>query len=280
MYYYQRIKIYNDAHLAQKLDFILDFHNAILNKATAENMIKYLEPSEDADNTSFSYVNINSSFDLVSWGNLKPKVLTQLIPTVKEIYQDTASVELEYIAQAEISGVPEIYRITEFYRIRYSSDRMYLLNYERHMESVFDISLASTTKSELKLGITNDLDVPYVTGEDETKVAFVRNRELWFYNLENNEITKVFSFRQDNTDYIRDLYDQHDIRIVDMDAEGNIDFLVYGYMNRGQYEGKVAIILYHFIRAENRIEELVYIPVDEPYQTLKENMGELSYVNA
>jgi len=280
MYFYQRIKIYKDSHLQDKLKFIMDFHNAIMDKKTAEAMIIYLEPSDDADNTSFAYVNINSSFDLISWGTLKPKILTEVIPTVKEIYSDTASVELNYIVQAVVAGNTETYRVTEFYRVRYSSDRMYLLNYERRMEALFDINLASVSSDELKLGITKDLNVPFIVGDDETKIAFVRNRELWFYDLENNEITKVFSFRQKNTDYIRDLYDQHDIRILNMDAEGNLDFMVYGYMNRGQYEGKVGIILYHFTRAENRIEELVYIPVDEPYQTIKENIGELNYVNS
>ncbi len=39
------------------------------------------------------------------------------------------------------------------------------------------------------------------------------------------------------------------------------------------------IVLYKYVRADQRIEELVYIPVDEPYQRLKENMGELSYIN-
>jgi hypothetical protein len=36
MYYYQRIKIYEDAHLKDKLDFVLQFHSAIMNKNTAE----------------------------------------------------------------------------------------------------------------------------------------------------------------------------------------------------------------------------------------------------
>ncbi|HWT74916.1 MAG TPA: hypothetical protein VN258_09395 [Mobilitalea sp.] len=279
IYFYQRIKIYEQAHLKEKLDFIMEFHNAIMDKTTAEGMIKYLEPSSNADNTSLAYVNINSSFDLVSWGNIKPKIFTDVVPAVKEIYADTASVELNYIAQAEVNGANEMYRVTEFYRVRYSSDRMYLLNYERHMDAIFDITKASVSKNELKLGITNDLDVPHVAGEDGTKIAFVRDGELWFYDLENNNITKVFSFRQNNSDYIRDIYDQHNIRIINMDAEGNMNFLVYGYMNRGQYEGKVGVILYHFVRAENRIEELVYIPIDEPYQTLKENLGELSYLN-
>jgi len=280
MFYYHRIKLYDNAYLSEKLSFVMEFHNAIKNKESAKEIEKYLEPTSDADNTSLSYVNINSSYDLVSWGNLHPVFLTEVIPTVKEIYADTASVELNYFMEADILGVTEKYQVTEFYRVRFSQDRMYLLNYERRMEAQFDVNLASITKSELKLGISSELEVPFIASPDKKKLAFVRNRELWFYDLNVNEMIQVFSFRQEQTDYLRDRYDQHDIRVLSMDAEGNVDFLVYGYMNRGQYEGRVAVILYQYIRAENRIEELVYIPVEETYQTLKENLGEFAYVNS
>ncbi len=280
MYYYQRVKLYDNARLKEKLDFVLHFHDSIMDKAKADEITRYLEPSGDADNSSLAYVNINSSLELITWGKLKPTILTEIIPRVVEIYEDTASVTLDYFLQAEVAGQLESYRVTEFYRVRYAPDRMYLLNYERHMESIFDIGLASVSQNELKLGITADTSLPYLAGGDKTKLAFIRNRELWFYDLAGNEITKVFSFRQEKPDYTRDLYDQHDIRILNMDAEGNIDFMVYGYMNRGQYEGKVAIILYRFVRAESRIEEQVYIPVDESYQLLKENLGSLSYLNS
>lgn len=279
IYYYQRIKINENTHLSEKVNFVMDFHKAIMNKETAKSIERYLESSGNTDNTSLSYVTINSSLDLVGWGKLEPKILSQVVPTIKEIYQDTASIELNYTIWAEVSGVTETYQVSEFYRVRYATDRMYLLNYERHMEALFDASLVSVSQNELKLGITTDLEVPNIISEDNTKFAFIRNKELWFYDLENNEMTKVFSFREKNSDYIRDINEQHNIQILNMDVEGNIDFLVYGYMNRGQYEGKVAIVLYRFIRGENRIEEQVYIPVDEPYQTLKENLGELLYIN-
>lgn len=280
IYFYQRIKIYDKAYLNEKLSFVMNFHEAIMDKAAAQDIIRYLEPSKEADNTTLAYVNIHSSFDLITWGSLKPVILTKIVPSVKEINKDMASIELKYIAEAEIDGRMERYQVTEFYRIRYSTERMFLLNYERYMEAIFDVSLASISKNELKLGISTDIEVPYVAGADKSKVAFIRNRELWYYDLDLNEITRVFSFKQENTDYIRDLYDQHDIRIINMDAEGNIHFLVYGYMNRGQYEGRVGLLLYHYIRVENRIEELAYIPVDEPYQIMKENIGDLLYVNA
>ena len=280
IYYYHRIKKYDKTNLAEKLDFVMGFHDAIKDKQKAEEYIRYLEPDSKKDNTTFADIDINSSFDLITWGNLKPEFITEVIPTIVENYNDIASVNLEYIIKANVSGIPELYKVKEYYRIRYSSDRMFLLNYERRMEALFDIDLASVSKSQLKLGITNDPSTDYLVSPDKRKFAIVRSRELWFYNLDDNEITRIFSFRQEDTDYIRDIFDQHDIKILNMDAEGNVDFMVYGYMNRGQYEGRVALVMYEFIRSEGRIEEKVYIPLDEPYQTLKENMGAFAYVNS
>lgn len=280
MYYYTRIKLYDNAHLHDQITFVKDFHNAIKNKDDAGNIRKYLEYNSKSDNTTLAYVNIHSDFDLITWGSLNPEVITEVVPTIVEIYPDVAHIRLDYYVSAELDGNIEYYRVMEYYRIRYSTNRMYLLNYERYMESLFDVNLASVSKSELKLGISNDYEVQSLASVDQTKLAFVRNQELWLYHLDNNEIIKVFSFVQEESDYIRDRYNQHDIRILNMDNEGNMDFIVYGYMNRGNYEGKVAVILYHYVRAENRIEEMVYIPVDEPYQTLKENIGKFAYVNS
>ncbi len=279
MNYYTRAKLQPSSYYKEKLDFVTDFHNAIMDKDKAESINMYLEPDGDADNSSLSYVNIHSSFDLIRWGNLNPKVEGSIVPTVKEINADTASVELKYMISAETESGLEYYYVKEFYRIRYTSSRMYLLNYERNMESVFDIDMTSLSKSELKLGITNQTDIDLVSSSDDNKLSFVRQRELWYYNLAENSAVKVFSFRQKNTDYVRDIYDEHDVKILNMDDDGNIDFCVYGYMNRGVYEGRVGIVLYRYYSGENRIEELVYIPMNITYQILKEELDSFSYVN-
>ncbi len=279
MNYYTRVKLQPSSYYNEKLDFVMDFHDSIMDKDKAEDMIIYLEPDADADNTTLSYVNIHSSFELVRWGDLKPQILGSVVPAVKEINPDTASVELKYIISAETESGLEYYYVKEFYRVRYTSSRMYLLNYERTMESVFDMELTSLKESEFKLGITNQPDTDLVTSSDNNKLSFVRQRELWYYNLAENSAVKVFSFRQENTDYVRDVYDEHDVRILSMDDDGNIDFMVYGYMNRGVYEGRVGIVLYKYYSGENRIEELLYIPMNVTYQILKEELDSFSYVN-
>ena len=77
----------------------------------------------------------------------------------------------------------EYYNVRELYRVRYTSQRMYLLNYERTMESLFDIGNLSLSKSEIKVGITNNENLEIVTSANNSKLAFVRERDLKYFLL-------------------------------------------------------------------------------------------------
>ncbi len=56
-------------------------------------------------------------------------------------------------------------------------------------------------------------------------------------------------------------YGEHDIKIVRwIDEAGSIDYIVYGYMNRGIHEGEVGIAVNHYDSLSNTNEEQVFIP--------------------
>lgn len=277
--YYTRIVVDASRYVKEKLNYVKMIHEAILKKDTVDEVSSFFESSNSASNHSLNYVNIHSSMDLISFGELNPTIISEVIPTIKQISSDIAAIELDYFMKGTTDDGEEIYSVKEFYRVKYTPSRMYLLNYERTMEAQFDISLFSKSKGEIKLGIASDHAADLYVGESSTNLCFVRNGELWYYSTDTNKAVCVFSFRQQKSDYVRDVYDQHDIKVLDMDAEGLIDFVVYGYMNRGNYEGRVGMILYRYYPSDNRIEELVYVPVSEPYQILKENIGDFSYLN-
>ena len=279
-YYYTTLKVYKNSHLNEHLNFAVSFHKAMFSKEEAEEYRKYMESRSSSGTSTLAKVDIYSSFDLLTWGNLEPKIIKEPVAAITGIYSDTASVVLEYEVTARTDSGEERYAVKECFRIKYSSSRMYLLNYERTMEAAFDPELFSVSQSEFKLGITSQTEVPYLVNEAGTAAAFVRNRELWSYNFAENTLVKVFGFRQNNSDFVRDSYDHHEVRLLRLDEGGDIDFMVYGYMNRGEYEGRMALVLYHYYRQEGRIEEQVYIPLEEPWQTLKEEVGEFAYRNS
>lgn len=280
IHFYTRVKYYeDDSNLNEKIDFVTDFNKKSFDKNKAKDLALYLETDGSMDNTTFAKVNIHSNIDMISWGNMKPEILTEVVPTIKEYTVETASIQMEYFVRVKNDSGEETYNVKEFYRIRYTANRIYLVDYERTMESLFDINLTSMAKSEFKFGVTGDDEIKVESSGENGKASFIRNGELWYYSLAENKAVKVFSFRNEDPDYFRNEYDQHDIQILSMDDGGNMDFVVYGYMNRGDYEGKVALVLYHYSSDTNRIKELVYIPLETTYQMLKEDISDFSYVS-
>lgn len=78
-----------------------------------------------------------------------------------------------------------------------------------------------------------DKNVEYMMNDAATVIAFVQEGDLWSYSPGNEKVNQVFSFRKSKDGDFRDSRTQHDIKIVRVTDEGDIDFVLYGYMNRG-----------------------------------------------
>lgn len=54
-----------------------------------------------------------------------------------------------------------------------------------------------------------------------------------------------------------------------MEDDGDVNFMVYGYMNRGSHEGYCGAGIYHYNHDQNVVEEKVFIPTTESFEFLK-----------
>jgi len=278
IYYYFRMKFYENSEFAEKVAFIQNISDWALEK-NHNAVIPYLESTYRGEGSTYAHVDIKDSFYMVCWGNLAPKRLTEPVLNISEIYSNIAVGTLDYMVELVTDSGTEQYYVEEKFRVIVTGDSKHLLNYERTMEAVFDENLASLSLNQFKLGVTADTDMELLTNSDASQLAFVRNKELWHYNMAENTLTKVFSFRGENEAGEGLSYDQYDIRILKLYEGGDISFMVYGYMGRGEYEGKTGILLYRYYRGEERIEEQLYLPVSESYQKIKEELGSFSYMN-
>lgn len=279
IYYYTRVKMYLDGNLTEKLAYVRWFRDSAINKKNQMAVEQNLETKANADTTSFARVTIDSNWTMVSWGDMQPVILDELPPTVTDFYDGTAAVVLSYLVSVATDTGVESFMVRESFRFLYTDIRTYLYNYERETEAIYDVSLTSLSKNDLKLGITKDTGMEIFTSEQNKYTAFVRNRELWSYDRAENTMIQVFSFRSSSETDLYELYDAHAVKILDLDNSGNIDFLVYGYMNRGEYEGRVGIILYRYFQSDGRIEEQAYFPINTTYQLLKGELDEFVYLN-
>ena len=278
--YYTRIVLSDSMHVRDKLDYIEDFHERTFDKEAATELTKYLESNAEGDNSTFHRVTIHSSFNQITWGDLKVNVLTDPDITIKELAEQTGSFAMEYLASVRDGRETNYYRIREYYRIRYTPDRMYLLDYEREMDQIFDEDADVCINDKIVLGIAGD-EVKLMESDGGNVFAYTVADKLYSYNVTDNKLIRLFSF-YGNTEGLfdaRNAYNKHDIQILSVDETGNVLFLVYGYMNRGRHEGNVGMAVYHYNSMTNTVEELVYIPYDKSYELLATDIERLSYVN-
>lgn len=281
IHYYTRIIRAFDWSVEDSIDFAMNFHTITFHPERASEIAMYLEPNKEGDNTTLQKVTIHSSMNQVTWGDFEGEVLKDPIPSIKEVGSASNTILLNYVVAASgEEGETEFYNVEEYYRLRYSSlnNRMYLLDYERTMEEVFRGSGDNLTDTGLLLGIRSG-DVSYMTNGDGSIVSFVQDGDLWSYNSNTNQLSLVYSFRGIEGFSDRANNREHDIRIIKIDESGSVDFVVYGYMNRGTYEGQTGIGLFHYDRMANTVEEVLFVKSDQTYQLLKETWGQLFYVS-
>lgn len=279
IYYYTRIIQTENYFADEKVDYVLDFHRRTFDKEAAKELTKYLESNSDGDNTTYSKVTIHSSFNQVTWGDLSVNKLTEPDITIKELASQTGALELNYLVSIADGKQTKLYRIKEFYRIRYTSDRIYLLDFERTMRQIFDEKADVYSNNKIDLGITRLEDIDLAESDGGNVVAFTDGNRLYCYNVTDNKLSLLFSFYDGNYDDERTIWEKHEIKILNVDEAGNVQFIVYGYMNRGKHEGEVGISVYHFSGLLNTIEELAYIPSAGSYEILKAELEQLSYIN-
>jgi len=279
--YYSRLIQRADPLTDKYIQFVYDFYETCTNKSGAANLNTYLETDETVTNTSYTSVNLKSTFDQLTWGSLNPRIIRKAVPSIKEINSQTCSIVMNYLISAEDeNNRTEYYHVWEFYRLRYYNGRMMVLNFNRKALQCFDPeNLPSVSTEGVVLGISTK-DVPYETNQNGNIVAFVQDGALWEFNNTAQKISQVFSFHQDDESG-DERYDHSDygIRIIRVEDGGDIDFLVYGYMNRGDHEGKQGVALCHFSGEGYYVEEKAFIPFAKSNEYLEKDISRLCYVN-
>lgn len=276
--YYTRIIEPVDCYITECLSFVQEFHDTTFSKENLDTIKMYLEQTT-GDNTTLQYTNLNSSLKQVGWANLDGERFTKAIPSIKEITPEYSVISMNYVlTRVDEAGVSEYYNVEENYRVRYTAQRMYMLNFERHVNEIFRGETADFTGKYIQLGICG-ADVEYKSSDTGNVIAFVQEGELWSYNQSENTLAKVFSFRGYEGIDERENYGEHDIRIINVDEAGSITYIVYGYMNRGIHEGKVGTAIYRYDCLANTNEEALFITSRQSYEVIKADLGQLMYVN-
>lgn len=239
-----------------------------------------MESNSKGDNTTLARVDIHSSLSQVAWAGLSAAQVTDSDFIVSEIDAQTASIRVNYMAMIRADGQSRYYNISEFYRVRYTSDRMYLLDFERTMNQIFDAQADVYASNKIMLGIRGS-DVQMMESDGGSNLAFVNENQLFCYMPQIIKwlICSAFMRRSRDSTISGQYMTIMVSKSLNVDETGNVTFMVYGYMNRGSHEGTVGILVYEYNGMLNTIEEQIFIPCNKAYAVLKADVEQLSFVN-
>ncbi len=275
LFYQTRIVQKPEAQFADCLSYVHSLHEDMLYGKNPDAIEKVLETKRQGEQT-LHHVTIHSKVDHATWGSLRPQVVSDVLYQVQETSQAYTSMLLRY--RVTCGDEKDVYEVREFFKVRCAGEGKYLLAYDRTMTKRFTGAGNVLSGKGIDLGMASP-ELQYKTNSDGTTAAFVQANELWSYRESENEFALVFSFADSEKEDIRNRFDDHSVRILSMNDAGDMTFAVYGYMNRGNHEGESGAAIYYFDIEKNVVKEIAFLPSNQPYVKMEQELGKLAYYN-
>ena len=280
LHYYTRIMWPDNTYASDMVRLAGEFTRKSLDYNQARDLVSYLETNDTEDNSSLGHVTIRANFSHLTWDGLDVEMVGEPQVTLQEFDGIMGQIQIRYqVAINEEDGTRSLVDAVDNFTMKWNEQRIYLMNYERNANEVFDGGHQSFSGKKILLGITNDNKVRMMKSPKSKYVAFKTGGDLWCYDYDDKQAVCVFSFRSNSDDGVRSGYDRHDIKILSMQDDGAMDFLVYGYMNRGKYEGRMGVVFYHYDKEQDTVQEKFFLPASESYDMVKADIDKLSYLS-
>lgn len=273
--YYTRIVYSEDYKVKEMMEYVQDFHASTFSASKAEKYAVNWEVDGSMDTSTLAHVNIHSTFDQLTYSNLAPEEVGDPVITILEMDKTFASFLIRSVIKAtDEEGADTEYYVEEFFCVQWSELRFYLMSYDRYMTQIFEAQSSNIKEGELVLGVADEDNISLTKSDAETYLSFVMAGDLWLYSADESEIIEVYSAAE-NKDIVYRAKRDYDIKVVDVDDEGNVSFIVYGYMNSGAHEGKSGLSYLVYNKEKNVLDELLFINTEKDCETIGIDLDEL-----
>lgn len=274
--YYTRFVYGTEFDLDNQLAFVKAFHAMTFDKESVTEIAAYMETDHSLEHNSLAYVDISSTAKQVVWDELPVERVSEPEVQITYLQDNFGAYTLDYYVKSQLD-VTEYYHVVENFLVSSYGEKLYLLDYERTADTIFRYETDVYHNDKIYLSIQSR-DIPVVESEDGNMAAFVVNSSLYYYDDVENDINYVYGFFDDINADSRSMYFAHDIKVLKVSSEsGSMYFAVYGYMNRGNYEGKTGVALYSYNGQTKLIEEIGFYESTHSPAYVMQEMEELSF---
>ncbi len=234
--------------------------------------------SEVSSDGNPGYVTLKSSYEDVTYNGLKIERLSEPIPKIKELTEESAVVEFRYKAISERENGADTFAIYEYFSLEYDngSASIKVNDYRRFMNQDFTARGFDSINNGICLGLTADRNPQYVSSEDSKQIAFVADNSVWVYNNSDKTYSSVFGTSSDEAQKERIPQEGYGLNLLEI-KDGILYFVVYGRINEGPREGQVGVGLYEYSIENVTLRELCFVFSDFSFDTMLLSTKKFSY---
>lgn len=273
LYYNTRIYCGEQETTAQLLQFAEQFSAATLDKSAAESvLVPYILTGESRNNEDLSHVDLYNKFSVLTWGNLSPRLEGETETVIHELSGSQMSLTFTYtVVSEDEEGEASYFSVSEFFCVRLRNGNIYILDYVRDTDEVFQGKQSDIQSASIHLGIGSGQE-ELISSANGNYLCFVRNNQVWLLDRKTGHLLRIFAWEEGDPE-------QFQVQPVQVSDEGMVHFMVYGYIPQGVYEGNCQIQGYRYELENGRLNQTFYIPVDMNLALLESMFGDVAYIN-
>lgn len=277
-YYYTRLLRTDSEIPAYLAEYGFTMHTSLYDYREARDYAAKLEPSDRSDRGTLEHVTINSSFDQFTWGDLEAKETSACWMTIEAANGNFAHLSFEYLVQTRAGvTVPVNFRVHENMTLQKYFGNVYVLNYDRYTEQLWEMNEETVRTDGFFLGIQNSERITQMKSPDEKVLAFTVAGELYSYSIQEQKLTCVYSFRHGREHELRTTCADYDMKLLSVSDNGDLEFALYGYFNGGRREGSCGLACYSYEAADGTLTETLFLESPSSYERLRKEVGVLFY---
>ncbi|MCD7863646.1 MAG: hypothetical protein LUG61_09135 [Lachnospiraceae bacterium] len=278
IHFYTRFLYAGENSMEEQMAVVWQFHESTFDQENGSDYISpFMETDGTGDDSTLAYVDLHCSTSQVMWGSLDVEVVSEIYPSITSLDEYYGGYTLSYYAQAQDEDNTYLYQVCEKYLLRTSGENIYMIEYERTVDVIYSMESDLYNSNTIMLGISNN-GVTITESEDGAMAVFVINGCLYYYDDNENCMHYVYGFKDSDEPDLRNLYEKHDIKVLQVDEAGSMTFLIYGYMNRGDHEGSVGIGVYYYDATTGLREELAFIKSTHSAEMVMQEVETLAYL--
>ncbi len=279
--YYTRVVRLDRDYVSQYLDAAEKFHTLLLSEKTEaveKDLKTYLvDAPEEYDTENMGYVSFFSTYETLTWNDLKPEITEIGEKAVTELYNDGGTVVYHYLMNTVEEETQEIrtYRVEEHFVLEYVPElgAAKVKDYFRKMNRQFTAAQFDRNINGIRIG-TQESDAVFMTSDNNQHMLFATDGSVWYYDYNASTLSRVYG-----SDADRSAFTAMETPVILFVDNVEAYFAVYGRISSGAHEGENGILVQRFNEEKRLVTECAFISTNLPHEWMTREVGRLLYLD-